>query len=206
VSKCLAAMLLCLLILGVAASAAEPSRPPEQGFGCVWQQFESKELGIRLLVQNCTDPRIHYEFAAKDGWLEQHRPSDPVTFGPAQIIRVLSKPADQKIEDAIARQFIATLPDRHAKASCKVRPFKNPAVKGTGKLLFTILPTGAYKKKIDAELRESPRDFGCGAFGAGQATTYFEYHPAESKTRFLYVDAGQDEPLFDQASIEFLTE
>jgi hypothetical protein len=191
-------------VVALSAQAAQPSRPPEQGFGCVWQPFESRELGIRLLVQDCTDPKIHYEFSAKDGWLEEHRPSDPVTFGPSQIIRVLAKPADQPIAAAIRQQFVATLTDRQAKASCQVRAFKNPEVKATGKLLFTIMPTGAYAKKIGKELRREPRDFGCGEFGAGQSTAYFEYHPAESQTKFLYVDTGQDEPLFDQASIEFL--
>jgi hypothetical protein len=184
--------------------AAQPSRPPEKDFGCVWQPFESQELGIRLLVQNCTAPEMHYEFSAKDGWLEEHRLSDPVTFNPAQIIRVLNKPADEKIEDAITQQFVATLTDKVAKASCKARPFKNPEVKGNGKQLFTIMPTGAYAKKIDKELQKEPRDFGCGEFGTGQSTAYFEYHPAESKTKFLYVDTGQDEPLFDQDSIEII--
>jgi len=196
------AALLCLIAL--AAHAAQPSRPTEQGFGCVWKPFESRELGIRLLVQDCTDPSLHYEFSVKDGWLEEHRPSDPVTFGPSQIIRVFSKPAIQPIEAAIQQQFIATLTDKDAKTSCRVRPFKNAEVKGTGKQLFTIMPTGTYARKIDKELKQEPRDFGCGEFGAGQSTAYFEYHPEESKTKFLYVDTGQDEPLFDQASIEFL--
>ncbi|HXP05328.1 MAG TPA: hypothetical protein VN808_14490 [Stellaceae bacterium] len=203
-AKLLLAALLCLA--AVAGAAREPSRPPMEGFGCAWKPFESKELGIRLLVQDCTDPRAHYEFSIKDGWLEEHRPSDPMTYGPAQIIRVLTKPADQKIEDAIAQQFIATLTDPAAKASCKVRPFKNAGVKGKDKLLFTIMPTGAYAKKIDKELQQEPRDFGCGDYGAGQSTMYFEYHPGETKTKFLWVDTGQDEPLFDQASIEFLAE
>jgi hypothetical protein len=194
--------LVCLL--SIPAQAMQPSRPVEQGYGCVWQPFESAALGIRLLVQNCTDPNIHYEFSAKGDWLEQHRPSDPVTYGPARIIRVLQKLADERIEAAIARQFVATLDDKAARASCKVRPFKNPEVKGAGKLLFTILPTGAYARKIDKELHELPRDFGCDEFGAGQSTAYFEYHPAESRTTFLYVNAGQDEPLFDQASIEII--
>src|SRR3984957_15112979 len=116
-AKCLLTLLFFLTWLS--AQAAQPSRPPEQGYGCVWKPFESQELGIRLLVQDCTDPNIHYEFLAKDGWLEEHRPSDPVTFGPSQIIRVLPKPGAQKIEDAIAQQFIATLTDPAAKASCK---------------------------------------------------------------------------------------
>jgi hypothetical protein len=200
--KHILAALLCLVALS--AHATQPSRAPEQGFGCVWKPFESRELGIRLLVQDCTDPNMHYEFSAKDGWLEEHRPSDSVTFGPSQVIRVLSKPATQPIEAAIQQQFIATLTDRDAKASCQVRSFKNAEVKGQGKQLFTIMPSGAYARKIDKQLKQEPRDFGCGEFGAGQSTAYFEYHPEESKTKFLYVDTGQDEPLFDQASIEFL--
>ena len=68
-AKLLLAALFCLA--AHAAAAAEPSRPPEQGFGCVWKPFESKEQGIHLLVQDCTDPKIHYEFTVKDGWLEE---------------------------------------------------------------------------------------------------------------------------------------
>ncbi|HYM73047.1 MAG TPA: hypothetical protein VET89_08705 [Stellaceae bacterium] len=118
----------------------------------------------------------------------------------------LSKPADQTIEAAIAQQFIATLTDTEAKASCKVRAFKNPAVKGKGKLLFQIMPTGAYARKVEKKLQQEPGDFGCGDFGAGQSTAYFEYHPAETKAKFLYVDTGQDEPLFDQDSIVFIAD
>jgi hypothetical protein len=189
-----------------AAGGAQPSRPPEQGFGCTWQPFESKELGLRLLVQHCTDPRLHYEFSVKDGWLEQHRPADDRTFNGPKIIRVLTKPTDQTIQEAITRQFIATLTDKEARASCKVRAFENAEVKGSGKLLFTIMPTGAYARKIDEDLQDEPRDFGCGDYGGGQSTTYFEYHPGESATKFLWVDTSQDEPLFDQDSIEFLKE
>ena len=46
-AKLLLAALFCLA--AHAAAAAEPSRPPEQGFGCVWKPFESKEQGIHLL-------------------------------------------------------------------------------------------------------------------------------------------------------------
>jgi hypothetical protein len=109
-AKCVLTLLVFLTALS--AQAAQPTRPPEQGYGCVWKPFESPELGIRLLVQDCIDPNIHYEFSAKDGWLEEHRPSDPVTFGPSQIVRVLSKPADQPIVSAIQEQFVATLTDK----------------------------------------------------------------------------------------------
>jgi hypothetical protein len=199
--KHLLAGLLCLT--PVAALAAEPSRPAEQG--CAWEPFESAELGIKLLVQDCTDANAHYVFSARDGWLEQHRPADDTTFGAPRIVRILTKSADQPIEAAIREQFIATLTDQQAKASCKVARVKQSAVKGAGKQLFELVPTGAYAKKIDRELSKEPRDFGCGDYGKGQSTVYFEYHPAESKTKFLWVDAGQDAPLFDENSLAFLT-
>jgi hypothetical protein len=149
-------------------------------------------------------PRTRRSRRARLGWLEQHRPADDRTFNPAQIIRVLNKLADQPIEAAIRQQFIDTLADAQVKASCKPRPFKNLAVKTKGKLLFQIMPTGAYAKVIQKRLEKEPGDFGCGEFGAGQSTAYFEYHPGDTKTKFLYVDTGQDEPLFDEDSIEFI--
>lgn len=194
-------ILLVLALLVVRpALAAEPPRAPDPG--CRWDNFASPSLGIRLLVENCSDPRMHYVFSAKDDWLEQHRPSDDRTFVSHQIVRVLRKPAEQPIEAAIRQQFIATLPDKAARASCKVAPAKETGVRGPGKILLEIVPTGAYARAIARQLKDEPRDFGCGEYGKGQANLYFEYHPAQSKTTYLWVDAGQDEPLFDQNSIE----
>jgi hypothetical protein len=196
-------MLLVALILAVRpAAGAEPSRTPDPG--CSWEDFASADLGIRPLVENCVDPSMHYVFSANGDWLEQHRPSDDRTFGSHQIIRVIKKPEDQPIEAAIRQQFIAALTDKAARASCKVAPAKDTGVRGSGKILLEIVPTGAYARKIDRLLKDEPRDFGCGDYGKGQATLYFEYHPAESKTKYLWIDAGQDEPLFDRNSIQII--
>jgi hypothetical protein len=185
--------------------AGQQSRPPEPG--CHWEAFSSPEIGLRLLVENCEDPNAHYVLSTKGEWLEQHRPADDVTFGSHQIIRVLTKPVDQSIEAAIREQFIATLADHRARASCKVVPFRftGGAVLGSGKLRFELVPTGAYARWIDRELRKGPRNFGCGDYGKGQETVYFEYHPVESRTKFLFVDYGWDEPVFDENSIEFIS-
>jgi hypothetical protein len=199
--RSLPSILLALVLLAWRpAVAAEPSRAPDPG--CRWENFASPSLGIRLFVANCADPRMHYVFSAKDDWLEQHRPSDDTIFGSHQIIRVLRKPAEQPIEAAIHQQFITTLPGRAARASCRIAPAKETGVRGPGKVLFEIVPSGAYARQIARQLKEEPRDFGCGDYGKGQANRYFEYHPAQSKTTYLWVDAGQDEPLFDQNSIE----
>jgi hypothetical protein len=202
-TRTLPSILLVILVLALCpAAAAQSSRTPDQG--CSWENFESASLGIQLLVENCSDPRMHYVFSAKDDWLEQHRPSDDTIFGSHRVIRVMTKPADQAIEAAISRQFIATLTDKAARASCKVAPAKDTGVRGSGKILREIIPSGAYARMITRQLKNEPRDFGCGEYGKGQATLYFEYHPAESKTKYLWVDAGQDEPLFDQNSIKII--
>ena len=201
-TRTLATMLIALILAVRPAAAAEPSRPPDQD--CRWEAFESAGLGIRLLVENCSDPRMHYVFSANGDWLEQHRPSDDTIFGSHQVIRVMTKPAEQPIEAAIRQQFIATLTDKEARASCKVARAKDTGVRGNGKVLLEIVPSGAYARKIERQLKDEPRDFGCGEYGKGQATLYFEYHPAESKTKYLWVDVGQDEPLFDQNSIEII--
>ena len=193
-------LLVVVLLAGCPAAAAEPSRAPDPG--CRWDNFASPGLGIGLLVENCSDPSMHYVFSTKDDWLEQHRPSDDTIFGSHQIIRVLRKPADQPIEAAIRRQFIATLPDKAGRASCKVARATQTGVRGPGKILLEIVPSGAYARRIARQLKEELRDFGCGDYGKGQANLYFEYHPAQSTTTYLWVDAGQDEPLFDQSSLE----
>ena len=200
-TRTLSSIVLILAALAVRpVAAAEPARAPDPG--CRWEKFESASLGIRLPVENCSDPRMHYVFSTNGDWLEQHRPSDDTTFGSHQIIRVLNKPADRPIEAAIRQQFIATLPDKAARASCKVAAAGQTGVRGAGKILVEIVPSGAYARMIARQLKEAPRDFGCGDYGKGQANLYFEYHPAQSKTTYLWVDAGQDAPLFDQNSIE----
>lgn len=74
---------------------------------------------------------------------------------------------------------------------------------GSDKRLYTLVPTDEYRDQVYAELRQYPRDFGCGPFGEGQGSTYFEYHPNESLTRYAFVIYGMDEPLFDERSLVF---
>lgn len=176
--------------------------------GCQWEQHEFKELGVRILFQNCSDPRAHYVLSTRDNWLEQHRPADDVTFGGPHLLQVFTKPADQSIQEAIKERFIKkmVLEDKEAelmaRESCQVFSIDHLNL-GANKQVFTLSPTGDYKKKIFEELKEGPRDYGCGVYGEDQGLTYFEYHPLESTTRYAFVVYGYDEPHFDEQSIEF---
>lgn len=186
------------------------SRPPFPG--CTWKRHEFKELGIRILFQDCKDPSAHYELSVKGDWLEMHRPSDDVTYGGRYLLQVFSKPANQDIKETIKKNFVDTIEledekiyTSEARKSCRVVPFTEFKL-GKGKVALTIDSTGKYRKKISRDLENEPRDFGCGEYGRGQTTTYFEYHPHESKTKYIFVIYGQDEDaLFDQNSIQFFT-
>ncbi len=211
-------LLLVALLNGVLTKelyAQTPSRDP--GVGCVWKPYAFKELGVRLLFKDCKDPAAHYELHQEGDWIKMRRPSDPVTFGSQYLLRVLSKPAEQAITDAIQKQFVAQIvindatdlrKNKRDQIAARKQCSVIPKAQWNDDILtqrFEIMPKpGKYQRQIDRELQQGPRDFGCGEYGAGQATTYFEYHPQQSKTKFIYVNFGwDDDALFDEKTIEF---
>ncbi len=172
-----------------------PSRP--QGNGCVWKPFEAPALGIRMLVQNCSEPDWRYVFAVSGNAIF-------VKSGAAKnekIVELFTKPAEQSLGDAIEEAFIQKLTGE-AKASCQVRVVKDSLVVLSEQVIVDIAPTGAYGVRIADEAREGRRDLGCGDYGANKdGTQYFVYHPDEDKTRYLFVAQPENKSLFDQDSI-----
>ena len=180
------------------AGAPAPSRAA--GGDCAWKRFADPDLGVRLWVTDCPGP-LRYKFSVVENHIEQHRPDDDRIFGSHVALEMLRKPARQSIEDALRDQFIAKLP-AEARDGCKVERIRRRGLAGD-KFVFTLAPTGKYRERIEAELRQYPRDFGCGPYGKGQDETYFEYHPDESRTRFAFVVYGMEEPLFDERTLVF---
>lgn len=175
-----------------------PSRPAAAG--CQWRPLDSVTLGLGLLVQDCADANQHYDYSTDGDWIVAHRPADDRTFGAPGLVKVLRKAADQPIEEAIRKDFVENLP-KEAAAACVVRPFAESPVKDGNRIILEIAPTGDYEKKILAERAKEPGDFGCGPFGKRQGVSYFEYHPSEDPTKFLFVNYGFDAPLFDENSL-----
>jgi hypothetical protein len=206
-----------MLSAGTHSDADAQTASRDAGAACAWKPYEFKELGVRLLFKDCSDSAAHYELHQEGDWIKMRRPANPVTFGSQYLIRVLSKPADQDIAEAIRKQFVTKIvihdsPDRRknsidqkaARKQCdvflKAQWNEDPLVQR-----FDILPKpGKYKRQIDRALQKEPRDFGCGEYGAGQSSTYFEYHPQQSKTKLIYVNFGwDDDALFDENTIVF---
>lgn len=202
-------ILFWLLLLTMSAAHADvanvvspppvPSRQPEQG--CEWRPYDSPALGVNMFVQKCSAENMSYIFSTNGDWIEAHRPTNDETFGGPRQIKVFRKAADQPVEIAIRDFFIKELPPE-ASASCMVRTLEKSPVVNKDKIILEIYPTGDYEAKILEELKKEPRDFGCGRYGKSQGLSYFEYHPYEDPTKFLFVEYGFERPLFDENSLK----
>lgn len=71
-----------------------------------------------------------------------------------------------------------------------------------GRRRYVIVPAGAYGDSIDALMLTTPVPSTCSGWGIGNSgVRYFETF-AESPGRILFVNIGQERPLFDEASIK----
>ena len=71
-----------------------------------------------------------------------------------------------------------------------------------GRRRYVIVPAGAYGDSIDAQMMMTPVPSTCSGWGIGNSgMRYFETF-AKSPGRILFVNIGQEQPLFDEASIK----
>ncbi len=202
------AMVMLLLWFTIAlgarpATLAAPSRKPQPG--CAWKRFDADALAMSLWYEDCAAPNAHYELSVRNRRLEMHRPSDDVTYNGPYIAEVFSKSATETIERAIERQFISKLPKNADTRHCKaIRDVKTSKSLGPDKVVLVIGLDHAYEKKYVARFKDEIPPRACGDFGEDyDSSRYFEYHPSESQTSFLFVEAGQDEAVFDASSFRF---
>ncbi|WP_266160886.1 hypothetical protein, partial [Dyella silvatica] len=101
--------------------------------------------------------------------------------------------------------FVEHTQDKTLASQCVVKPYRDSSAP-VGVMRFTIVPNAAYQKTIDArppstDVPEPP----CGDWGEGpDGVAYFEAQPSRNPHKLLYVNVGQDEPLFDDNSLRLL--
>jgi len=187
----------------VAVSAVASSRAPEKG--CVWKTLSSAELGLEVRHQRCDFGYRVIEFLTL--------PRKPILYQSLQdtgkkavlypVVTVFTMKAKEGPDEAIRRVAMKSL-SRYKRRHCQVVARYLPHL-GPGRAAFTISPDVEYAQKAleaaDGDIPEPP----CGEFGElADGLTYFEFHPAENPLRFLFVDAGQDTPLFDETALKLL--
>ncbi|WP_321474901.1 hypothetical protein [uncultured Paludibaculum sp.] len=182
----------------VALTSASAQRKPEPG--CQWAPWESDELGLKMMVQKCEGSSAR-EFKVLNNKVRMVLPGQETVLG-SVVVEVWDKSGRQNIQEAINRRFYPKMTSRQ-QMGCDVVDGSEAFPPGDGsKQVFQIVPNAIYKGEAE-KLRESePGADVCGLYGISDLARYFEYHPGETKTRFLFIRLGTDKPMFDQHSIE----
>lgn len=178
---------------GPGLQPAKPSRAAADG--CAWATFEAAAPGVSLLYEKCQEER--FTFVAEANTIVMRRAADGASW---PIVEVFTKREMQPVEGAIREQFISAL-DGNERSGCVAAP--SPQVRVDALRTFEIIPAPQYAAEV-AKLREKGPVPVCGEYGDAMSLRFFVYQPEVTKTRFAFVNAGKDRPLFDETSIRFL--
>lgn len=196
------AIIFALITLAATAAAADdaPSRPPVER--CAWERMSDAKLGLAAWVQRCDFGFRKIDFVVEKGALAQ-RFSDG--GAPDPVIDVLDLEPGESPETGIQRIFTARTEKKVAVRYVRA-PYGDGMKAPAGVARITFVPDAAYAKELKA--REDPNEVGeppCGPLGtAPDGIQYFEAQPASGARKVLFVRVGQDEPLFDEATLRLL--
>lgn len=192
-------LLAALLAAAVGPAKAGPSRPALKG--CVWEKLSDRTVGLEAWVQRCDFGFRKIDLLFRNGSLAVHY-SDGGDIEP--VVDVYALLPGETPEAGIRRIFDAKT-DKALAAKCVLVPSreeKPPA----GVKRFTFVPNAAYEKEIEARgVPEGVPDPPCGDFGESpDGIGYWEAQPKSGARKVLFVQVGQDEPLFDEQTLRLL--
>ncbi|PZV40233.1 hypothetical protein B5V02_01380 [Mesorhizobium kowhaii] len=175
-----------------------PSRPPIDK--CVWERLTDKNVGLAAWVQRCDFGfrQIHFEFAGNALAIKY---SDGGAADP--LVEVFDIKPGETAEAALLRLFQEKT-DKAVSARCVLAPYTEGTVPA-GVKRYTFSPDAAYAKELKAlaDPNEVP-DPPCGDWGEmPDGIQYFEV-PEGAAQKLLFVRIGQDEPLFDEQTLQVL--
>lgn len=182
-----------------ARPAAKPSRPAQEG--CKWERFSDAGLGLAAWVQRCDLGHGKIDFLTQPGALAM-RYADTK---PDRVIEVFDLQPGEAPEAGLRRLFAARS-DKQTAQRCILAPYREgngPA----GVARYGFVPNAAYAKQLAAQ--NDPNDGipepACGEWGdVYDSIQYWETHPKSGAQRVLFVRTGQDDPMFDEQTLEIL--
>ena len=193
--------LLAVYAVAWSQEALKPSRPATPG--CAWKPWRDEQLGIVMLVQECQGNNAQ-KFVSANSTVRIVLPGKDPARSPIAF-EVYEKLDRQKVKETIELRFRSKLSSRQ-KAGCEVTEVTEKFALPSNAEAWQIVPTGPYKAEAAKQRDAEPGAEVCGAYGEIDTVQYFEYHPLESKTRYLYVRLGPEAKLFDEKSIRILIE
>jgi len=200
-----AAFLLALSLPAPAAAAggSAPSRQPSKG--CAWRRISDAALGLEAWVERCDYGFRKIDFQVAGSALVMRFSDGGGTAEP--VVEVLDLAPGETPEAGMRRIFVKHT-DKKVAARCVLRPYTYTEGKArAGVQRFNFVPDAAYQRELDvkAKAEDGVPDPPCGDWGAApDGIQYFEAQPASGARKVLFVRVGQDEPLFDEATLRLL--
>lgn len=180
------------------AAPHAPSRKPVKG--CAWHELADAASGLEAWVQRCNFGDRVLDFQLAKGALRLHDGSTVEA-----VVEVLPLQPGESAEAGMRRVFLQHT-DRKLAARCVLeKAAGSTPPPPPGVLRFNFEPDAAYQKELDARHEDGVPDPPCGDWGdAPDGIQYFEAQPASGARSILFVRLGQDEPLFDEATLRLL--
>jgi ADP-ribose pyrophosphatase YjhB (NUDIX family) len=199
--------MVCVVALAAASASGKtaregnPSRPPEKG--CAWERLSDAKAGLEAWVQRCDFGFRKIDFLFSKGALSI-RYSDGGDVDP--LVDVFSLGPGETPE-AGARRLFREKTDRALAARCLLVPYRDEFTKApAGVDRYTFVPDRAYEAELKAKGEpEGVPDPPCGDWGESpDGIGYWEAQPARNPHKILFVQVGQDTPLFDERTLKLL--
>jgi hypothetical protein len=191
-----------LLLMSASAFADKdmPSRHPVRN--CKWVKLVNETMGLKVWTQQCDFGFRKIDFVFQEKSLAI-RYSDGGK--PEPVIDIIDLLPGGTIEASLKRFFAAHTGENLAKRC--VLTARPGARLPAGAKRYTFRPNAAYRKELKAtanpnEVPEPP----CGNWGeTPDGIQYFEAWPQSTVRKVLFVREGQDEPLFDEVTLQLIT-
>lgn len=201
-----------LILIGGAASIASSKQKPERApyEGCTWHKIHG--AGLSIWAQKC-------DFKNHD--MQMRVAADEVLPGYAIELKAKSEDAFSRSSEVIQVFKINTPGDIYGllpKVTIDYRdiPFpgeaacafeRSTSMSIPGKARYLLAPTGKTKAAYELAAASKPDEIPnppCGRYGIdADSTRYFEIQDSHPDT-ILFIDMGQEDPFFDENSIEIL--
>lgn len=200
IARAVVAAVLVLASIGASAAGGKPSRPPVKG--CVWEKLGDAAIGLEAWVQRCDFGFRKIDFVLAGHTLGQRWDGDKTD----PLVEVLELDPGESEQSGLKRLF-AERTDKALAAKCVLKPYKYYKKDPAGVHRYTFVPDATYQKQVDAAANpDEVGDPACGDWGdAPDGIQYFEVQQAsKAARRVLFVRVGQDEPLFDEQTLQIL--
>jgi len=167
----------------------KPKREAYAGF--VWEKVSG--AGIEFWAQRSKDISVGISETLPGAFIEKQVDGSPVALGLAIQVFHLK---NQKIEDV----FEVLQYDENWKQSDKC-VFHKIACNRKGVTRYELRPSGESLAAYQKQTEEGPVSHTCAIWGSGNSgIRYFEIHES-NKNKAIFVEVGQEAPLFDEESI-----